>query len=124
MPPCGAVGICALIVLLLDPFLGVGGESALFFIGVLVVACSAASHLALSAVLSGLLLNYFLVDPRYTFTIAEADSAVTIVVLLLVASPLPRSSTARRNGPGRRSTRRRRPNCSRCSPGRSCAART
>ena len=40
---------------------------------------------ALSAVLSGLLLNYFLVDPRYTFTIAEPDSAVTIVVLLLVA---------------------------------------
>ena len=30
--------ICALIVLLLDRFLGVGGESALFFIGVLVVA--------------------------------------------------------------------------------------
>jgi two-component system sensor histidine kinase KdpD len=40
---------------------------------------------ALSAVLSGLLLNYFLVEPRYTFTIAEPDSAVTIVVLLLVA---------------------------------------
>jgi two-component system sensor histidine kinase KdpD len=36
-------------------------------------------------VLSGLLLNYFLVEPRYTFTIAEPDSAVTIVVLLLVA---------------------------------------
>ena len=37
---------------------------------------------ALSAVLSGLLLNYFLVEPRHTFTIAEPDSAVTIVVLL------------------------------------------
>ena len=35
--------------------------------------------------LSGLLLNYFLVEPRHTFTIAEPDSAVTIVVLLLVA---------------------------------------
>ena len=78
--------ICALIVLLLDPFLGVGGESALFFIGVLVVALlGGVAPAALSAVLSGLLLNYFLVDPRYTFTIAEADSAVTIVVLLLVA---------------------------------------
>jgi two-component system sensor histidine kinase KdpD len=39
----------------------------------------------LSALLSGLLLNYFLIEPRYTFTIAEPDSAVTIVVLLLVA---------------------------------------
>ena len=35
--------------------------------------------------LSGLLLNYFLIEPRYTFTIAEPDSAITIVVLLVVA---------------------------------------
>jgi two-component system sensor histidine kinase KdpD len=78
--------ICALVVLLLDPYLGIGGESALFFIGVLVVALlGGVAPAALSAVLSGLLLNYFLVEPRYTFTIAEPDSAVTIVVLLLVA---------------------------------------
>ena len=78
--------ICALIVGLLDPFLGVGGESALFFIGVLVVALlGGVAPAALSAVLSGLLLNYFLVEPRHTFTIAEPDSAITIVVLLLVA---------------------------------------
>jgi two-component system, OmpR family, sensor histidine kinase KdpD len=78
--------ICALIVGLLDPLLGVGGESALFFIGVLVVALlGGVAPAALSAVLSGLLLNYFLVEPRYTFTIAEPDSAITIVVLLVVA---------------------------------------
>jgi two-component system, OmpR family, sensor histidine kinase KdpD len=78
--------ICALIVLLLDRFLGVGGESALFVIGVLIVALlGGVGPAVLSAVLSGLLLNYFLVEPRYTFTIAEPDSAVTIVVLLLVA---------------------------------------
>ena len=78
--------ICALIVGLLDPFLGVGGESALFFIGVLVVALlGGVAPAALSAVLSGLLLNYFLVEPRHTFTIAEPDSAITVVVLLLVA---------------------------------------
>ncbi len=78
--------ICATIVFLLDPFLGVGGESALFFIGVLIVALlGGVAPAALSALLSGLLLNYFLVEPRYTFTIAEPDSAVTIVVLLLVA---------------------------------------
>lgn len=78
--------ICAATVLLLERFLGVGGESALFFIGVLVVALlGGVAPAALSAVFSGLLLNYFLVEPRYTLTIAEPDSAVTIVVLLLVA---------------------------------------
>ena len=78
--------ICALIVGVLDPLLEVSGESAVFFIGVLVVALlGGVAPAALSAVLSGLLLNYFLVSPRYTFTIADPDSAITIVVLLLVA---------------------------------------
>ncbi len=78
--------ICALIVGLIDPFLGVSGESAVFFIGVLVVALlGGVAPAALSAVLSGLLLNYFLVDPRHTFTIADPDSAITIVVLFMVA---------------------------------------
>jgi two-component system, OmpR family, sensor histidine kinase KdpD len=78
--------ICALIVGVLDRYLDVGGESALFFTGVLVVALlGGVTPAVLSAVLSGLLLNYFLIDPRYTFIIAEPDSAVTIVVLLLVA---------------------------------------
>jgi two-component system sensor histidine kinase KdpD len=78
--------ICAIIVYLLDPYLGIGGESAIFFIGVLIVALlGGVAPAALSALLSGLLLNYFLVAPRYTFTIAEPDSAVTVVVLLLVA---------------------------------------
>jgi two-component system, OmpR family, sensor histidine kinase KdpD len=78
--------ICAVVVEVLDPYLGIGGESAIFFIGVLVVALlGGVAPAALSALLSGLLLNYFLVAPRYTFTIAEPDSAVTVVVLLLVA---------------------------------------
>ncbi|WP_081660083.1 sensor histidine kinase [Mycolicibacterium iranicum] len=80
------VAICALNVAILDIFLGVSGESAVFFIGVLVVALlGGVAPAALSAVLSGLLLNYFLVEPRYTFTISEPDSAITIVVLLAVA---------------------------------------
>ncbi len=75
-----------LIVGVLDPLLGVGGESALFFVGVLVVALlGGVAPAALSAVLSGLLLNYFLIEPRHTFTIAEPDSAITILVLLVVA---------------------------------------
>lgn len=78
--------ICAATVMLLDTFLGIGGESALFFTGVLVVALlGGVAPAALSAVLSGFLLNYFLVEPRYTFTIAQPDSAITVVVLLAVA---------------------------------------
>ncbi|GAA4636287.1 DUF4118 domain-containing protein [Mycolicibacterium sediminis] len=78
--------ICAIAVLLVDRFLGIGGESALFFVGVLIVALlGGVAPAALSAVFSGLLLNYFLVEPRYTFTISAPDSAVTIVVLLAVA---------------------------------------
>jgi two-component system, OmpR family, sensor histidine kinase KdpD len=78
--------ICTLIVFVLDPYLGTGGESALFFVGVLIVALlGGVAPAALSALLSGLLLNYFLVAPRYSFTIAEPDSAVTVVVLLAVA---------------------------------------
>ena len=67
-------------------FLGIGGESALFFVGVLAVALlGGVAPAVLSAVFSGLLLNYFLVEPRHTFTISEPDSAITIVVLLAVA---------------------------------------
>ncbi|MCV7065106.1 sensor histidine kinase KdpD [Mycolicibacterium farcinogenes] len=78
--------ICAVTVLMLDSFLGVGGESALFFVGVLIVALlGGVAPAALSAVLSGLLLNYFLITPRHTFTISDPDSALTIVVLLAVA---------------------------------------
>jgi len=78
--------ICAVIVAFLDRYLKVGGESALFFVGVLVVALlGGVAPAALSAVLSGLLLNYFLIEPRYTLTIAEPDNAITSFVLLVVA---------------------------------------
>jgi two-component system, OmpR family, sensor histidine kinase KdpD len=78
--------VCALLVLVLDPLLGVGGESALFFVGVLVVALlGGVAPAALSAVLSGLLLNYFLIEPRHTLTISNPDNAITSVVLLAVA---------------------------------------
>jgi two-component system sensor histidine kinase KdpD len=78
--------LCAVVVLLLDGVLGLAGESALFFVGVVVVALlGGVVPAAASAVLSGLLLNYFLVQPRYSFTISDPDSAVTIAVLFLVA---------------------------------------
>lgn len=78
--------ICAITVTMLDPYLDTGGESALFFIGVLLVGLlGGVAPAALSAVLSGLLLNYYLIAPRHSFTIAEPNSAITELVLLLIA---------------------------------------
>jgi two-component system sensor histidine kinase KdpD len=78
--------ICAIAVTWLDQFLNTSGESALFFVGVLAVALlGGVAPAVLSAVLSSLLLNYYLIAPRHTFTIAEPDSAVTEIVLLVVA---------------------------------------
>ncbi len=78
--------ICAVTAGWLDRFMHIGGESALFFIGVLVVALLGGKFpAALSALLSGLLLNYFLSEPRGTFIISDPDTAATIVVLLVVA---------------------------------------
>lgn len=78
--------ICTVSVTLLDPYLNNGGESALFFIGVLLVGLlGGVAPAALSAVLSGLLLNYYLIPPRHSFTIAEPNSAITELVLLLIA---------------------------------------
>lgn len=78
--------ICALTVGLLDRYLNIAGESALFFVGILVVALlGGIAPAVVSAVLSGLLLNYFLTEPRYTFTIAAPDSAITEVVMLAIA---------------------------------------
>jgi two-component system sensor histidine kinase KdpD len=73
-------------VTVLDPYLDTGAESALFFVGVLLVGLlGGVAPAALSAVLSGLLLNYYLIAPRHSFTIAEPSSAVTELVLLLIA---------------------------------------
>jgi two-component system, OmpR family, sensor histidine kinase KdpD len=79
-------GVCAVTVTTLDRYLDNAGESALFFVGVLVVGLlGGVAPAALSAVLSGLLLNYYLIVPRHSFTIAEPNSAITELVLLMIA---------------------------------------
>ena len=98
--------ICAITALLLDKYLKIPGETAIFFVGVLLVALlGGVAPAALSAVLSGLLLNYFLTEPRYTFTIAEPDSAITEVVLLVmavaVAALVDRAANRERRSPPR-----------------------
>lgn len=77
---------CFLTLLLLDDKLALGGESAVFFVVVLAVALlGGVAPAALSALVSGLLLNFYFADPRHSLTIAEPDSFVTVLVLLLVA---------------------------------------
>ncbi|WP_067574688.1 sensor histidine kinase [Nocardia acidivorans] len=78
--------ICLVTGLWLDRWLDLGGESALFFIGVIVVSLfGGVAPAALSALLSGILLNWFFTAPRYSLTIAELDNFLTIAVLLIVA---------------------------------------
>lgn len=78
--------VCAVAVGWLDRLFDTDGESALFFVGVLVVALlGGVAPATLSALLSGVLLNYFLIEPRHDFTVAEPDAAVTEIVLLMVA---------------------------------------
>ncbi len=70
----------------LDGWLQLGGLSAMFFVGVVAVALFGGVLPAVaSALLSGLLLNWFFTAPRYSLTIAEPDNFVTVIVLLIVA---------------------------------------
>lgn len=78
--------ICAVTTGLPDATLGIGGQSALFFTGVVAAALiGGIAPAALCAVLSGVLLTYFVVSPVHSFAVYDSDSVVTIVVLLLVA---------------------------------------
>ncbi|MDL9938554.1 sensor histidine kinase KdpD [Gordonia sp. ABSL1-1] len=71
---------------LLDQWLGFASDTALFFVAVLAVSMlGGVAPAALSAVISGLLLNYFFTDPRFTFTVAEPDNLITILVMLVIA---------------------------------------
>ncbi len=58
----------------------------MFFVVVLVVSLlGGVGPAILSALISGLLLNYFFTAPLYSFTIAQPDNFITTVVLLVVA---------------------------------------
>lgn len=77
---------CALMLGLVDQYLDVGAEGAVFFVAVLLVALlGGVAPAAVSAIVSAMLLNYFFVEPRHSLTIAEPSSFVTSVVLLVVA---------------------------------------
>lgn len=78
--------VCALSAALLDDVLDLGGLSSVFVVGVVAVALfGGVLPATASALLSGLLLNWFFADPRYSLTVAEPNSFVAVVVLLVVA---------------------------------------
>lgn len=76
----------ALFIHFFDTAFGVGSKSALFLIAVLGVSLLGGVSTALvSAVISGLLLNFLFVAPRYSFTIGETDNALTILMMMVTA---------------------------------------
>lgn len=78
--------VCAISAAYLDDVLDLGGISAVFVVGVVAVALlGGVVPASFSALLSGLLLNWFFAPPRYSLTIAEPNSFITVVVLLIVA---------------------------------------
>ncbi|GAC67274.1 sensor histidine kinase [Gordonia soli] len=84
----------------LDTWLGFASESALYFVAVLAVSMlGGIGPAALSAIVSGLLLNWFFTDPRLTLTISQPDNLITIIVMLVIAiavAVLVDSATVRR----------------------------
>ena len=65
---------------------GLSTDVVLFFLATVVVALVGGLGPALlAAVAGGLLLNFFLTPPIYTFTIAERENVITLVAMVLVA---------------------------------------
>jgi two-component system, OmpR family, sensor histidine kinase KdpD len=71
---------------LLDGLIGLSTDVVLFFLAtVLVALVGGLGPALLAAVLGGLMLNWFLTPPVYTFTIAERENVITLVVMVVVA---------------------------------------
>ncbi|MDN5930490.1 MAG: DUF4118 domain-containing protein [Pseudonocardia sp.] len=67
-------------------FIELSTDVVLFFLAIVVVALVGGLGPALlAAVAGGLLLNFFLTPPVYTFTIAERENVITLVAMVLVA---------------------------------------
>ncbi|NKY26393.1 sensor histidine kinase [Nocardia gamkensis] len=100
--------VCAVSAAYLDDVLDLGGISAVFVVGVVAVALlGGVVPASFSALLSGLLLNWFFAPPRYSLTIAEPNSFITVVVLLIVAVAVAAlvDLAAKRTGQARKASR-------------------
>ena len=66
--------------------LGLSTDVVLFFLATVIAAfVGGLGPALLAAVASGLLLNFFLTPPLYTFTISERENVITLVAMVLVA---------------------------------------
>ncbi|MBO0849210.1 MAG: sensor histidine kinase KdpD, partial [Pseudonocardia sp.] len=71
---------------LLDGVVGLSTDVVLFFLAtVLVALVGGLGPALLAAVAGGLMLNWFLTPPLYTFTIAERENVITLAVMMIVA---------------------------------------
>ncbi len=77
--------VFTLAVTLLNDALGLGGVSALFVVGVVAVALlGRIVPAACAALLSGVLMSWFVAPPRYNLAVAELNDMITASVLLIV----------------------------------------
>ena len=78
--------VCALTLMLPERFRDIGGPGALFFIAVRgTTVLGGLAPAITAAVLSGVLITYFLVAPLNTFSVHDTDSAIATLILLLFA---------------------------------------
>ncbi|MDG3011046.1 sensor histidine kinase KdpD [Rhodococcus sp. D2-41] len=99
--------LASMLIAVIGHRLGTSGQSALFMIVVLVVSLlGGVAPAALSAIISGLLLNFYFIPPVHSFTIADPDNLLTMVVLLLVAVAVAVlvDAAAKRTGQARRAS--------------------
>ena len=80
--PLAATGVGVL----LRDVIGLSTDVVLFFLATVAVALvGGLGPAVLAAVLGGLLLNFFLTPPIYSFTIAEPENVVTVAAMVVVA---------------------------------------
>ena len=81
-----APGLATLSGVVFAPLFGLSTDVVLFFLAIVLVALVGGLGPALLAAVAGaLLLNYFLTPPVHSFTIAERENVITLVVMVMVA---------------------------------------
>ena len=93
----GAVLVATGAVAVLDYFTSAAGLGVVYLLAVLFVAIRRGEVAALvAAVLSALCLNFFFIEPRHRFTVADSENVVALSVLLIAAVVVGRLAQAAR----------------------------
>ncbi|WP_159710467.1 sensor histidine kinase [Sphingomonas sp. AX6] len=83
----GLLGLTIALGYAAEPWIGRGGTDLLFLLPVLVAAARYGLTLgAVTALLAGIVYNFFFLPPLYTFSIADPQSLLTVFVLIGVAT--------------------------------------